>query len=323
MPLREGEGLMQTKIKLGKSKAISYLKLPFDFFENHFQKLSPNTVKIYLYLLYLCTLGEVEIKENEIAKKLSLVKKDISDCYAELKENGLLSVNEVSGENELISLDEFYKNYTKTSNEEIKKEILDKAKSIKFDSQFKKKITFIEDIYGKELSQSDILEIYELLTNYKIAYDVLICAIEYAISKNIKSFNYISKVAINWKELGLTSYESCERFISGESLDSEPIYENIKKMFNLKRELYDIEKKYVDEWIYKHQKTLEEIREALNVTILNIGKISFPYLNSVLLNEGQAASAIQKSQNSKLSNFKERDYDQENLLAVLRKKQNG
>ena len=215
---------MQTKIKLGKSKSISYLKLPFDFLENHYLKLSPNTMKIYLYLMYLCTLGEIEINENEIAKKLCLTKKDISECYNELKGYGLLVVNEITGENELVSLEEFYKNFTKISNEETKKEIKDKTKSVKFDSQFNKKVSFIEDLYGKELSQNDILEIYELLTNFKIPYDVLICAIEYSISRNIKSFNYISKVAINWKELGLTSYESCEQYISGESKEEAQVH---------------------------------------------------------------------------------------------------
>ncbi len=323
MLLREGDGLMQTKIKLGKSKSISFLKLPFDFFENHFQKLSPNTMKIYLYLLYLCTLGEIEINENEIAKKLSLTKKDISECYSELKENGLLEVNETTGDNELVSLEEFYKNFIKTSNEETKKEIQDKAKSIKFDSQFKKKVTFIEDVYGKELSQSDILEIYELLSNYKVPYDVLICAIEYSISKNIKSFNYISKIAINWKELGLTSYESCERYISGKGIDEERIYTNIKKMFSLKRDLYDIEKKYVDEWFFKHEKTLEDIKKAFETTILSIGKLSFPYINSVLLNDEQSPSTKVLTKNNKLGNFTERKYDQKDVLTALRKKQNG
>ncbi len=323
MLLREGERLMQTKIKLGKSKSISFLKLPFDFFENHYQKMAPNTVKIYLYLLYLCTLGEVEINENEIAKRLTLTKKDIAECYSELKENGLLEVNGVTGENELINLEEFYKNVTKTSNEETKKEIQDKAKSIKFDSQFKKKISFIEDVYGKELSQSDILEIYELLSNYKVPYDVLICAIEYSISKNIKSFNYISKIAINWKELGLTNYESCERYISGEGIESERIYENIKKLFNIKRDLYDIEKKYIDEWCHKQGKSLDDIKKAFEITILSIGKMSFPYINSVLENTEKHHLLKTSTKNNKLGNFSEREYDKNDVLAALRKKQNG
>ena len=48
MHLKEGEELMQTKIKLGKSKSISFLKLPFDFFENQVkkqEKLSPKDLE--------------------------------------------------------------------------------------------------------------------------------------------------------------------------------------------------------------------------------------------------------------------------------------
>ena len=33
------------------AQTISYLKLPFDFFENHFQSFSPKTDKVYLYIL--------------------------------------------------------------------------------------------------------------------------------------------------------------------------------------------------------------------------------------------------------------------------------
>ena len=313
---------MQTKIKLGKSKTISYLKLPFDFFENHFLKLSPNTSKIYLYLLYLCTLGEVEINEKEIAKKLSLTQKDISYCYSELKEYGLLTKNELTGENELVSLEEFYKNFSVRQNQDGKKHVKDKVSEINFDDQFKKKIGFIEDVYGKDLLPNDVMEIHELLTSYKVPYDVLICAIEYSLSKNIKSFNYISKIAINWKELGLTNYESCEKYISEEQIQDDKLYHNIKKIFNLKRELYDIEKNFIDDWYYNKNKTLDEIKKACEITILNTGKISFHYMNSVLTNDKNTASlATDKKKGTRL--FKEREYDSDDILSALRKKQNG
>ena len=59
---------MGKKLKLAKSKTISYLKLPFDFFENHFQSFSPKTVKVYLYILYLCTLGDIEFDDETICE---------------------------------------------------------------------------------------------------------------------------------------------------------------------------------------------------------------------------------------------------------------
>lgn len=313
---------MQKRIKLGKSKSISFLKLPFDFFETHFQKLSPGTVKMYLYILYLCTLGDVEINDSEICRKLNLTLKDMSNAYSELRDVGLLTVND-AGDEELVNLEEFYKNFTKNTISETKKEIKEKAKSIKFDNEFKKKISFIEDVYRKELTQNDILEIYDLLNNQKVAYDVLICAIEYSLSKNIKSLNYVAKIAINWKELGLNSYESCEKYISGETFKDDNLYVNICKMFNIKRELYDVEKKYIDDWYYNHKKTLNEIKQAFDLTIINTGKLAFPYLNSILIGEKKEITLKSDKKKNELNNFTEREYDYDDVLSALRKKQNG
>ena len=89
-------------------------------------------------------------------------------------------------------------------------------------------------------------------------------------------------------------------------------------MFNIKRELYDIERKYVDDW-YKQGKNLDDIKKAFETTILSIGKLSFPYINSVLEN-GELKPA---SKNNKLGNFSEREYNKNDVLAALRKKQNG
>ena len=323
MRLRGGEKFnMQTKIKLGKSKPVSSLKLPFDFFENHFRLLSANTVKIYMYLMYLCSLGEVEISEEDIAKKLSLDTSSVKECYIELEEYGLISLNDNTNDFELVNLEEFYKNYFKMGSKEVKKEIKDKSKSIKFDEDFKKKIGFIEDVYGKDLNQNDILEIYDLLTNYKIPYDVLICAIEYSASKNKKSFNYISKVALNWKELGLNSYESCEKYITDENLDSDKLFNNVKKIFGLKRELFDVEKTFIEDWYYNKHKTLDDIKKAFESTILNTGKLSFPYLNKVLTND-KTVELKRGSKNIGLNNFKQREYDSKDVLNALRKKQNS
>lgn len=314
---------MQTKIKLGKSKSISFMKLPFDFFENHFQKLSPTTTKIYLYLLYLCTLGEVEINENEIAKKLMLTKKDVTECYKELGEIGLLVKNSETNENELVNLEEFYKHYSKSAASDVKKDVKEKVKSVKSDEQFKKKIEFIEDVYGKELTPNDMIEINSLLTEHNVPYDVLVCAIEYSLSKKIKSFNYISKIAVNWKELGLTSYESCEKYISSENLTDEKLYHNIKMIFNLKRDLFDVEIKYIDDWYYNKNKTLDDIKKAFEATVLNTGKLSFPYMNTILTNEKPVQNIKNSKKKNELNNFTEREYDSTDILAALRKKQNG
>lgn len=314
---------MQKRIKLVKNKSISHLKLPFDFFENHYQKMNAKTIKMYLYILYLCTLGDVEIENEDIAKKLNLTNNDIEKAYNELKETGLLIINEETGEEELVNPEEFYKNLEKANKSELKKETKEIIKTPEFNSTFKKQLRFIEDIFKKDLNQNEMLEIYDLINNQKVPIEVLACAIEYSLSKNIKTMNYIAKIAVNWQELGLTNYESCEKYISDEKINEEKIYTNLRRIFNLQREFFEAEKKYIDDWYFKYGKTIDDIKKALDTTVINTGKLSFPYMNSILIGNKENYNKNSEKKKNALSNFEERNYDYDDILTALRKKQNG
>jgi len=317
------------KIKLVKSKSISYLKLPFDFFEAHFQKMNATTIKFYLYILYLCTLGDVELDDGEIAKRLGLAKNDIEKAYSDLINTGLLQINKETGEQELVNPDEYYKNLQKLNNSELKKETKDIIKILEFDDNFKNIFDFFESLFGKALNHNEMLEIYDLLNNQKVPFEVLACAASYSVSKGKKSINYIAKIAMNWKELGLTSYESCEKYISDEKLENDTqlskdnLYFQVKKLFNLQRELYGVEKDYIDNWYYNLNKDIDDIRKAFDITVINTGKLSFPYINKILVNGFSKIESPSLKKKNGLSNFTERDYDYDNIVNALRKKQNG
>ena len=317
---------MQKKIRLIKNKTESNLKLPFDFFENHFQKMNSKTIKLYLYILYICTLGDAEIDNSEIAKRLELKEKDIEAGYNELRKTGLITVNPETLEDELINPDTFYKNLQKKSNAELKKETAD---VFEFNDNFKNIFEYFERLFDKPLNQNDMLEIYDLLENQKIPFEVLVCAASYANGKNKKSINYVAKVAMNWNELGLTSYESCEKYISEEIFDmtvelsKDNLYFQIKKMFNLQRDLFDVEKEYVDNWYYNLKKNLDDIKKALDISVLNTGKVSFPYINKVLTSPSGVKESQKTTDKKGINNFSGREYNYDNILDALRKKQNG
>lgn len=320
---------MQKKIKLAKSKSVSYLKLPFDFFEMHFRKMKSETVKLYIYILYLCTLGNVELNDKELSERLGISIKSISQGYNELREYGLIVYNSETGEEELINPEDFYKNLHKQNNSEIKKEAKDKIKALDFDEGYRNIFDFFESIFCKPLNQNEMLEIYDLLNNQKVPFEVLACAASYSEAKGKKNVSYIAKVALNWKELGLTNYESCEKYISSEiipeseELGRENLYFTIKKLFGLSRELYDAEKKYVDDWYYNLKKSFEEIKKAFDITVINTGKISFPYINKILINGDKTPEKITPVDKKSLNNFTERGYDYDSIMNALRKKQNG
>lgn len=308
---------MGKKLKLAKSKTISYLKLPFDFFENHFQSFSPKTVKVYLYILYLCTLGDIEFDDETICERLSLTGNDLKKAYDNLRKHGMLITNPETGEEEIVNPDDFYKGFYKEAKIEIKKDTLEKVKDSAKDREFSKKISFIENRYGKELTQNDYLEIYDLTENQKIPYDVLVAAIDYSVSKNIRNFSYISKIALNWKELGLTTYESCEHFINSED---EAFLKNVKKLLKIDRKLFDIELKYIKEWREVMSKSLSDIEKAAEISVINTGKISFPYINAVLCDKNSKTGTTY-SKKSGYHDYPQREYDYDEMLSELRKKQ--
>jgi len=311
---------MNKRLKLAKSKTISYIKLPFDFFENHFQSFPSQVVKVYLYILYLCTLGDIEFDDNTIADRLNITIKDLKNAYKLLNRAGMLVENE-DGEEELVNPVDFYREYHKEVKDEIKKDSDERLRTVSEDRGYQKKVEFIEERYGKELTRSDYLEIFDMLENMKIPYDVLLAAVDYSISKNVRSFSYIAKVALNWKELGLTTYESCEQFING----GDDVLKTVKKLLKIDRKLYDVEIKYITDWC-KMGKTVADIENAIKASVLNTGKASFPYINAVLCDSGNGKkekTAVKSQKKPNVHNFPERDdYDFERMISDLRKKQN-
>jgi len=303
------------KLKLAKSKTNSYLKLPFDFFENHFQSFSPKTIKVYLYILYLCTLGDIEFDDETICERLNITLNDLGKAYENLRKNGMIRVNPDTGEDEIVNPEDFYKGFHKENKIEIKKDSTERLKKANEDREFKKKIAFIENRYGKELTQNDYLEIFDLTENQKIPYDVLLAAIDYSVSKNKRNFSYIAKIALNWNELGLTTYESCEQFING---SEDKFLKAIKKILKIDRNLYDVELKYIREWHDVMKKNIEDIEKAAEISVLNTGKVSFPYINAVLSGGGTKEKSTDKK--PKYADYPQREYDYEEMLSALRKK---
>lgn len=280
---------MNKKFRLVNSRSEATLKLPFDFFEDIYKEMDPVHLKIYLYSLYLCTLGEIEFNVDEIAAKLSVTKRDINNCFDFLEKNRLINVDDGSME-ELIS---FYRTNRKETIKSVKKESKVNINDSFSDEEFSAQIKFIEQIFGKPLNQNEYIEIFDLIKNQGVPYEVFLAATQYSVSKNKRNISYISKVAINYKELGLTNYESCENYWKNDftaPADEKSLrLEGLKKIFKIERDFFAPELEYIEKWCFELGKTDEEIKNALNKTVLNTGKIAFPYMDKVICNTKSVA----------------------------------
>ena len=77
--------LEQPEIPLLFSETI----VPDIFFAEYLSQMPANSVKVYLYMIFLSKYKK-DIKLNDLSKKLALPLKDINDAISYLDTNGLI-----------------------------------------------------------------------------------------------------------------------------------------------------------------------------------------------------------------------------------------
>ena len=95
-----------------------------------------------MYILYLCTLGDIEFDDLTICDRLNITLNDLNRAYNDLRRVGMLVTNPESGEEEIVNPEDFYKGFHKETKYEMKKNSLEKIKASAEDREFKKKIDF-------------------------------------------------------------------------------------------------------------------------------------------------------------------------------------
>ena len=140
-----------------------------------------------------------------------------------------------------------------------------------------------ERILGVSFTCSDTATLVWLLRWAGVPAEVLITAVEYCSSGGKKSMRYIQKVALEWLDAGIDTVEKAEERMS--VLNEVKSWEGeVKKQLEIHgRHLITKEKEFCETW-RKMGITPELIRVAYERTIEQTGKLSFPYINKILMN---------------------------------------
>ena len=139
-----------------------------------------------------------------------------------------------------------------------------------------------ERLLGKTFTSSDSETIVWLISYAGIAPEVLITVIAYCASINKKSFFYIRKTALEWLENGIDTIEAAEERMR--VLEEAKTWEGeVKHSLEIYgRSLVGKEKEFAEGWrLYKISPEL--IHFAYEKCIEKTGKLSFPYINKILL----------------------------------------
>ena len=293
---------MAVRFKISKGRKKASMKLPLTFLEYFLPKVNGDYLRIYLYGLKAC-LENKSLSDLEIAEIFGILPKDVANAWSFWEKEGVVFLSE-DGTVEFVNPEELEFGSVKPKTE--KKDDFEKIFShAKKDKKFMQAVTAIESVYPELLNQNDVMKLYDIVVTQGISAELFLITAAHCFAMKKNRFNYISKVLTETYKKGYTTSETMELYYQSLA-ENMQVYGRIKKLLKIStRELVDKEKEYIDKWL-SLGKNDDEIKEAFEKTVMNTGKLSFPYMDKILCGgNGNIVGESSSVKSGPLNNFKQ------------------
>ena len=317
------------------------------FLDRFLPEANGDFLKIYLYLIRSAGKGHMKLTLSSIADHMNCTENDVRRALRYWEKAGVLTL---SGEEEDSLTDLTFKSYC-TENDDVPSAGAAKPSDITSErmaelgerEEVRQSFFVAQQYIGRPLTRGEMQKICYFYDTLRFSADLIDYLIEYCVSRGHKSFHYIEKVALNWKEQGVATIRDA-RLMEG-SYHRE-YYDILKALGINNHHPVEAEIRLMKKWIERYGFSMEIIEEACSRTIMGAAKPTLNYTDSILSRWHQAgvrtAGDIRKldeeharSKNASASrpreagkpkavsgsNFPQRDYDYSELEAQLLKKQ--
>ena len=261
--------------------------LPLSFINKYMINANATYVKVYLYGLGKCYEGETDITNEAIAQALDILETDVSKAWRYWKKVGLVH-SEGKG---VLVFDpipaETLKEEAKEPEKEAPKDAAAKtsikeiSKAMGINPKMKETVTMAEQLLKKPLTQREITSLYTFMQDYSMTQEMVLVLLEYCVTLEKTSFNYIEKVAQSWNEQGIKTLGEATKVLN-RLIKEMNMIKKCRKNFGLDREFSQTEKNYISVWVSQLSMSEAMIKNAYERTIMSTGKLSMPYMNSIL-----------------------------------------
>lgn len=271
------------KINLNK---IQELPLSVQFVDKYMCQANPTYVKVYIYALRLSFDDSKEFSLGKIAKSLQLLESDVVNALEYWDTQGVVKFLKKNDDYTLEFCDIASQEPKKEKEVAFKKPVYTSREidsTIKANADLAQMYKVAESIFGRPLSPSEMKTLYGFYDYLSLPADVILVIVEYCTTMDKTSMRYMEKVAINWSESGITTFAAAQEHLNALKEQNETLGE-IKKILQISgRKFTDSEMKYINDWLNNLKATLDQIKEAYDITILNTSKLSYQYMNKVLV----------------------------------------
>ena len=260
--------------------------------------------------------------DSEIAKTLGMLEADVKNAWHYWAQEGLICFSDdgtVEFENPEEMVFSAVSPKPKKPYEAVRFE--DVFSTIQRDEDFKEILRIVEASYPVLLTQDDVMMIFDIVKIKEIPLEHLMITIAHCLKIRKKNMKYIYKVVIENYADGITDLEDLEQHFTRMEQTNKYLKRVSKILKITGREFVEKEKEYIRKW-EEAKKTEDEIRLAYEKMIMAIGKLSFPYLDKIIMNEkGNQIAKKTSVKAGPLNNFSQEMPDFQKITDDLIRKQ--
>ena len=257
------------------SMLFSYTSLPDIFFTEYLSAASGNSIKVYLYILFLSKYNK-DIKLNDLSKKLALPLNIIQESLKYWEDTGIITkkgIGYIVNNIQEIELNKLY-----TPKITINKE---RAQDIEKDQSRSNAIENINNSFFQGImSPSWYSDIDMWFKKYNFDEEVMIALFRYCFEKSALHRNYVKAVADAWYGNKIQTFSELEDYYENQEKLNK-IKKSIAKKLGLNRSLTQYEEAYIEKWLTEYKYNLDVIEIALKKTTSKSNP-NFDYLNKII-----------------------------------------
>lgn len=231
------------------------------------EKELPSAPPLYVsvYLMTLACGGTAA----EVAQRLNATETDVLRAWLYWKERGYLQEKQEPEERPAKRL---LPSADRPEYSPAELAVYSKNQEVKklFDSAQKK--------LGKMLSHQDMSLLFSFHDWLGLPLEVIDLLLSYCTASGHRGMRYIEKVALGWAEEGIDTVEKAAEYIEWRRTG----FRAILQAFGQNRLPVAAEEDYMKKWLRSYKLPLEVIKMACERTVLQTGRASFPYADSIL-----------------------------------------
>ena len=248
--------------------------VPDIFFAEYLSQMPANSVKVYLYMIFLSKYKK-DIKLNDMSKKLALPLKDINEAITYLEQNEFIIKKEtgyIVANLQEITLHKLYTPNLTASPEKIADVAKNKARA--------KVIAHINNAYFQGIMGPSWYSDIDLwFTKYNFDEQVMIALFEYCFSRSALHKKYVQTVAESWGNNKIQSWNDLDIYYQKQE-KLVKIKKTIAKKLG-KSNLTQYEEAYIEKWVIDFGYDLNIIEIALKRTTFKANP-TFEYFNNII-----------------------------------------